>query len=221
MAWLGPDVEGLPIRRRPSSPRQLPYILLKAGPPELQNLQNLLQQQINMSHLSGKPTASIVWPAFKEENEIWSQLYSNCREAQMFLLFLPFHILLKLPSLLPSLPVPSIWQTAARKPGCIHNSSPKPQLIIRPAITQHTLHWLRRQRGFLCFSYSLHQTEAMQSNLPLLHISAGLERCFDQRNDGAGVRLQLHVSVKPHSFALRSPGVVVGRSVRRPILFNS
>lgn len=53
----------------------------------------------------------------------------------MSLLFLPFHILLNLPSLLPSLPAPSIWQAAARKPGCIHNSSSKHQLIIRPAIT--------------------------------------------------------------------------------------
>lgn len=53
----------------------------------------------------------------------------------MFLLFLPFHILLNLPSLLPSLPVPSIWQAPARKAGCIHNSSSKHQLIIRPAIT--------------------------------------------------------------------------------------
>lgn len=53
----------------------------------------------------------------------------------MFLLFLPFCILLNLPSSLPSLQVPSTWQTPARKPGCIHNSSSKHQLIIRPAIT--------------------------------------------------------------------------------------
>lgn len=52
----------------------------------------------------------------------------------MFLLFLPFCILLNLPSSLPSLQVPSTRQTPARKPGCIHNSSSKHQLIIRPAI---------------------------------------------------------------------------------------
>lgn len=61
----------------------------------------------------------------------------------------------------------------------------------------------------------------MQSNLPLLYISAGLERCFDQRDDGAGVWVQLHVSVKPHSIAFQSPGLVLGCSVRQPILFDS
>lgn len=121
-------------RQRPSARRrQLPYIPLRSRPPERLKLLNVLRRQINLSHLSG--SRYVAGLAFKEENEIWSQLYSNCREAQMFLLFLPFHILLNLPSLLPSLPMPSIWQAAARKPVCIHNSSPARQLIIRPAIT--------------------------------------------------------------------------------------
>lgn len=150
----------------------------------------------------------------------------------MFLLFLPFHILLNLPSLLPSLPVPSIWQVAARKPGCIYNSSSKHQLIIRPAITQHTLHWFRTQwHLFITISFTLctrsscdrgySKLQAMQSNLPLLYICTGLELCFDQRDDGAGVLVRLHVSVKPHSTASQSPGLVVGCSVRQPILFES
>lgn len=41
----------------------------------------------------------------------------------------------------------------------------------------------------------------MQSNLLLLYIPTGLELCFDQRDDGAGVMVQLHVSAKPHSIA--------------------
>lgn len=58
----------------------------------------------------------------------------------MFLLFLPSHILSNLPSLLPSLAGPSIQQAAARKPGSIHRSSSKHQLIIFPAITHLPLH---------------------------------------------------------------------------------
>lgn len=61
----------------------------------------------------------------------------------------------------------------------------------------------------------------MQSNLLLLYISTGLELCFDQRDDGAGVLVQLHVSEKPHPIAFQSPGVAAGCGVRQPLLFDS
>lgn len=128
----------------------------------------------------------------------------------MFLLFLPFCILLNLPSSLPSLQVPSTWQTPARKPGCIHNSSSKHQLIIRPAIThlpphlslisdRVTLFFLFHSQSRSACDRGYCELRAMQSNLLLLYIFAGLELCFDQRDDGAGVLVQLHVSEKPHS----------------------
>lgn len=153
----------------------------------------------------------------------------------MFPLFLPFHVLLNLPSLLPSLPVPSIRQAAARKPGCIHNLSSKHQLIIRRAIT-HLLSYLPLISNTMTLFFSsvafvsapeahvsdaMSELQAMQSNLLLLYISAGLELCFDQRDDGAGVLVQLHVSSKPHSIALQSPGVTAGSGVRQPLLFAS
>ncbi len=124
----------------------------------------------------------------------------------MFLLFLPFHILLNLPSLLPSLPVPSIWQAAARKPGCIHNSSSKHQLIIHPAITHLPAYLPLILNTVTLFLFHLYtrsscELQAMQSNLLLLYISAGLELCFDRRDDGAGVSVQLHVNGKAHSIA--------------------
>lgn len=61
----------------------------------------------------------------------------------------------------------------------------------------------------------------MQSTLFLLRISTGLELYFDQRDDGAGVLVQLHVSEKPRFIGLPSPGVAVGRGVRQPLLFSS
>lgn len=54
MAWPARDVEGVPIKTEASSHRQIPYIPLKGRPPELLKLLNVLQRQINMSHLSGK-----------------------------------------------------------------------------------------------------------------------------------------------------------------------
>lgn len=140
MVRPGWDVEAGTILMEVRPRRQPPHIPLDGRPHELLKMLKVLQWQINMSHHSGEETARTVGLAIKEQNEIWTQLYCNYREAQMFLLFLPFHILLNLPSLLPSLPVPSIWQSAARKPECIHNSSSKHQLIIRPAITQHTVY---------------------------------------------------------------------------------
>lgn len=63
--------------------------------------------------------------------------------------------------------------------------------------------------------------QAMQSNRLLLHISAGMELCFDQRDDGAGVLVKLHVSMEPHSIASQSTGMVAGCGVRQPLLFDS
>lgn len=122
-----------------------------------------LRHQICWRCYTGKINALSSWKvdseyseglAFTVQNEIWSQLQSNYGEAQMFLLFLPLHILLNRPSLLPSLPVPSIWQAAARKPGCIHNSWCKQQLIIHPAITQCTLYWFQTLTLFLFNLYA-------------------------------------------------------------------
>lgn len=70
-------------------------------------------------------------------------------------------------------------------------------------------------------------TKAIVSSRPckaissLLHISAGLELCFDQRDDGAGVLVQLRVRETPHSTAFQSPGVAAGCGVRQPLLFHS
>lgn len=78
-------------------------ILLPARPPELLELLKVSQQQINASSFRGVDSEY-------RGAEIWSQLNTNYGETQMFLLFFPLHILLPHPSLLPSLPVPSIWQ---------------------------------------------------------------------------------------------------------------
>lgn len=61
----------------------------------------------------------------------------------------------------------------------------------------------------------------MQSSLFLFYIFPGLELYFDQRDDGAGVLVRLHVSEKPHSIAVQSLGMAVGCCVRQPLLFNS
>lgn len=144
--------------------------------------------------------------ALKDKHEIWSQLYYNCREAQMFLLFLPSHILLNLPSLLPSLAVPSIRRAAARKPGSIHRSSSKHQLIIFPAITHLPLHlplisstgnisFVRQKLRRLRLQRAAgHAEQSHPCSIYLLDWNC----VFDQGDDDAGVLVQLHVSAMPH-----------------------
>lgn len=103
---------------------------------------------------------------FKEENEIWSQLYSKCREAQMFPLFPP----------IPRPPKPSLitaFITGAIDTACgCQRVGMYPQLIIKTAInhlarfiTQHTpsVDSRTRRHLFLYFIYTPAETAATEA----------------------------------------------------------
>lgn len=91
-----------------------------------------------------------------------------------------------------------------------------PQLIIQTLINHPPSNYTPPSKpaidfepsgAFLFYFDCAPVTEAMQSNLLLLYICAGLELCFDQRDDGAGVVVHREASPPSHSQSL---GMAVG-----------
>lgn len=154
--------------------------------------------------------------------------YSGTVEGRRCSYCLPSHIHLHLPSLLPSLPAPSI-RTPGRQETWMYS-----QLIIQtpinhppsnytPSASARSSRWFQADASAVRFVQEklCSEQQAMQSNL-LCSIYALDWNCVLIREMmGQVFWVQLHVSEEPRSAASQSPGVAAGCGVRQPLLFDS